>query len=406
MPTPLPLPSPAPPIPRRPRRPILVTVGLLLVSAAGFATYRHHVTRPEYRFAEARGALAGKEWSRAERLAERLEGQGEGDRAWFLRGELARLQRRPQEALAAYNRVRADGPFQRVAASASGRCLIDLGNLPEAFRVLSFVVEGDPDDVDAQRGLAAIAYDLGQLSDAVTHLKTVARLDPQDGKPHRLVGLISKDMAQYGEAEAAYREALTRDLPREVRQAVLVELAETLLQLTRYADALETVTRAGAGESPLEATGLVVQAEALRGLGRQREAVEVLDRALVAHPESATLLRIRGLAHLEDGQAAAAVPKLQKAVSLAPSDEQAQYQLAQAYGKLGRAADAKRTQDRADELRADYQRLTDWSKEAIERPWDGEVRRKLAEVCRRLDRAELATMWDAAAAMCGNAGRK
>ena len=44
--------------------------------------------------------------------------------------------------------------------------------------------------------------------------------------------------------------------------------------------------------------------------------------------------------------------------------------------------------------------LTKLSQEAMKRPWDAAVRRRLAKVCQQLGKADLATMWLEAAEAC------
>jgi len=39
-------------------------------------------------------------------------------------------------------------------------------------------------------------------------------------------------------------------------------------------------------------------------------------------------------------------------------------------------------------------------REAVARPWDASLRLRLAELCRRLNRGDLALMWERAAAAC------
>src|SRR5205807_2622145 len=150
------------------------------------------------------------------------------------------------------------------------------------------------DHADTHRGLAAVAYDLGQLDRAVAHLEQVARLDPSDGRPHRLTGLIFKDLSQLEPAEAAYREALRRTLPENERRAVYLELGETLVRLTRYADALDVLDEGAAAGTPRDADWTAAKAESLRGLGRQADAAAELDRGLAADPNAGPLWRIRG----------------------------------------------------------------------------------------------------------------
>jgi len=376
------------------RRRVLLVLVPAIVGVVAAAGYRWRVTRSDYRRAEAVRSLAAREWSRVEAAAAALEQRGLTDDAHFYRGESARLRGRPTEALGHFNEIADTGELRVRAVLAAGLCQLELRNLPEAERAFLFVLTELPDSAEAHRGLGVIAYDLGQMALAVDHLRRVAELEPADGKPLRLVGLIHKDMSQFEEADVAYREALARDLPETVRNEVLLEAAETAVGRNRYGEALEFLDRATAPES---AASAVVQTESLRGLGRTKEAVAVLERVIVRFPDSFALQRLRGQSLLEDDRAAEALPYLEAAMRLNPADEQSRYQAALAYGKLGRTADAARELRRVDELRADYLRLTELSRAAINRPDDVAVREQLAALCRTLNRIELAVMWERAA---------
>jgi predicted Zn-dependent protease len=114
---------------------------------------------------------------------------------------------------------------------------------------------------------------------------------------------------------------------------------------------------------------------------------------------------LRGQAHLEANELAQAISRLQQAVTQDATDEQAHYQLAQAYLRNGQTQAGNASMAIVEELRADYLNLTNWSKDAITRPWDAEVRRRLAEVCRKLQKPDLARMWEASAKVCEQAKR-
>jgi tetratricopeptide (TPR) repeat protein len=290
------------------------------------------------------------------------------------------------------------------AAALSGLCLIELKNLPEAARVLNYAIGEQPDDVEAHRGLAIIAYDLGQLDEAVHQLEEVARLDAADARPHRLIGLIYKDMAQNEKAVAAYREALARGLRPQPKAEVSVELAEVQSRLFLFAEALETLEAASPVQAEPDPARDVVRAVCLRGLGRKRDAVEVLDRAL-ASKATVDLYRVRGQVCLDDAQNTEAIRYLEQATALAPADYQAHYLLAQAYAGAGRTTESTKTSSRAEAIRKDMELLSKLSREAIDKPWDSVVRLQLAEVSDRLGQPQLAAMWRAAATACRRPNR-
>jgi predicted Zn-dependent protease len=214
-----------------------------------------------------------------------------------------------------------------------------------------------------------------------------------------MIGLIHKDLGENADAATAYREAQGRDLAPAVRQEVRVELAETLIGQLDYPAALQALDDLGAGWSA-NALAAGLRGECLWGLARVDEARALLDKALSQHPVDGRLLRLRGQVHVHDGQPERAAELLEKAVGLDPQDHLSRYQLAHAYTQLGRAEDAARQQERVKEIRGQLKVLTQLSKAAMDAPWDADVRLRLAEVCDRAGRTELAQMWRRAARAC------
>jgi tetratricopeptide (TPR) repeat protein len=373
-----------------------VTLVLLIVAVLGGAGWRYRITRADYRLARGDEALRARDYETAARFAERLEASGHPDHAALLRAEGLRARNRPDFALAELNKMRPDGPLGLQMKALSGRCLLDLGDLPAAHALLSAVVAERPDHADAHRGLAAITYDLGQLGTAVDHLRRVAELDARDARPHRLIGLIYKDMGQYAQAEDAYREALARGLPETGAREAQLELAEVLVRRAKFAEGLAVIDGAPAGAEPGQGA---LRAECLRGLGRTDEAAAELDRALGTHP-TAVLYRLRGQVHEDQGHAAEALRCFERAAELAPNDHQSHYYLGRALAGAGRREEADRAFARDAELRKELDRITALTKEAMEKPWDPGVRRELADVCDRMGKPQLAALWRKAAATC------
>lgn len=379
-------------------RTLWLSLAVACLAATGGGGW-YYVTRPEYRWQRGQQALRENDWVAVEEYARKLEASGEPDRARLLRAEAFYRQRRYADAVAELNQIRDEGDLRVRAASLQGQCLLRLNLLREAHRVFQFVVDQQPDNPDAHRGLAAVYYDLGDLTQAVSHLEQVARLVPNDGRPYRQIGLIDKDLAQYADAATAYREALGRELNPTVREEVQLELAEVLLKQHDYQAALEALDHpTPSPQENVQAMGL--RAECLWGLSRADEAREVLDRALRREPSNVALLRLRGQISLAEGQPEQAASLLEKAVALDPQDEPSRYQLALAYTRLNRPKEADEQQKRLKEIRDRLNLLTTLSKEAMEKPWDGGVRRRLAEVCDQLGRPNLAAMWRRAAEAC------
>jgi tetratricopeptide (TPR) repeat protein len=379
----------------------LVLLVLALVAAPVAAGWWYRATRPEARLQRGRDAVRRGDWEAAEVLADRLEAAGDANRANLLRGESLAARQRWPEALQALNKIFDEGELRVQAAVAAGRCLTEMGDRREAHRVYSWVLSQDKDNADAHRGMAAIAYDLGNLTAALRHLDEVARLDDADGRSYRLKGLVHTYLSQDLEAVAAYREALARDLSPEFRRQVLLEMAERMVKLTRYHEALAALDeRKGEGEDDLAA--LALRGEALVDLGRADEAEKLLDRAVRDYPDSAPLWALRGQIHLARNQGSEAVQTLERAVRLAPGDYKFRFQLALAYAKVGRKADEEEQRRKHQELRQVLDQLSSLSRAAMRKPWDAEIRLKLAELCAKVEENRLAGMWYRAAMACRN----
>jgi tetratricopeptide (TPR) repeat protein len=376
----------------------VLSVAILGTAAVGW--WRYRVTRPEYRLARGEEAIQANDWEQVDSLVEKLEAAGRADEAHLLRGKTYQARRRPDLALAQFDAIREESPLYLSGTAQAGRCLLELGARREAFKIFSIVVERDPNQIDAHRGLAAIAYDLGQLDLAVEHLEVVARLDPNDSRPLRLIGLIYKDLSQREKADTAYREALRRGPTPALEEEVRKEMAENLVELHRYADAIAVLDALHVED---ERT-IAARADALRGAGRSGEALALLDRELKRFAAGA-LFRLRGQLSLDVQDFAGAIVSLERAVELLPHDYRAHFLLAQAYAGAHRADDAKRETARTEELRQALDQITSLSRRAMERPWDAAVRLQLAELSDRLGMPEVAKTWRTAAEACQGKGR-
>src|SRR5262249_10522804 len=245
------------------------------------------------------------------------------------RGQIYLRQGRFDRAVEEYNQIRREQTELLAEASLIyGLGFLSLRQWVPAERLLAHVAGVHPDNLDAHRGLAAIYYDPWAMRPALEHLETWSRLDDRDGQPHRMMGLIYLQLARRERAVDHYRAALARELKPQVREEVVFELVETLIQLVSYGEALACLDE----HPPVTAEGRSayreLRAEVLLGAGRNVEAVRILEEARGTGPPSARWLRLRGLAHMEAGEPGAAVDVLQKALQMDKHDCRSRYQLA------------------------------------------------------------------------------
>ena len=384
---------------------LMFALAVLVGSVAGY--WRYRVTRPDYRLRQGQEAVLQGDLREAERWAAALEAAGDPDRAHLLRGQMYLSDNELNAAILEYNLINHGQTDVLVEASLSyGLKFLQSGRPVEAESFLLYVASARPENIDARRGLAAIYYDRGAMGNALAHLEKWVELDGDDGQPHRFMGVIYKDMDANAPAAEHYRAALGLRLLPQVRRQVVRELAEVLIRQNEYAKALKYLDGYLAGGDAPTVALLELRADCLYGLQDAAGAVRALDRAAALGRPSSRGRRVRALLHVAAGEFAAAAGVLEDALRDDPHDCPCRYQLAQAYERLGRGTDADEQLRRLDQSRRLYQELSDLNREAIRKPTDVAVRRRLAEVCVKLDKPELARMWLRAAAACPQAAAR
>src|SRR5205823_6317693 len=98
-----------------------------------------------------------------------------------------------------------------------------------------------------------------------------AELAPDDGMPYRFIAVIYQGLSASDLAAENYAKALARQLPPDVREASLVELAQVQIERTRYDDGLACLERLPV-HALVEPKVQECRAECLVGIGRHAEA--------------------------------------------------------------------------------------------------------------------------------------
>lgn len=388
------LPSDSAPQPSRstasPRRWLFVLAGAaaLAALAAIVAAWALMHPRPESQFVEACAALARNDHAAARQAAQRLSRLADyAPHAHFLEGAVRLHEGQLPQALDEFGHA-VDHPRLRVATlTLSGRALYQLGNLPDARRLLQQAVAADPRSVDAFRWLATCEYDLGLNDEARTHLLRVAELAPQDPRPHRLLGLLHKDFERYAEAVRDYRESLRRGPDQPDGPEIRRELAECHVALRQYQEALEVLARC-----PPTGARRAMEAECQYGLGDSVAAQRSLAESLRREPGNLAAWTLSARIAADEGDLKRAVDGLSRAVVAFPKDYAARYQLSQAFRRLGDVAEADRHAAIAEKnkaLRVRFSQLHEQAAESV----DPEIRFQLGQTALEMDRPDLAKMW-------------
>ncbi len=298
-------------------------------------------------------------------------------------------------ALDEFSQVKPVGELRERTLLGVGECLYRLQRFTESANCMNQLLADRPDHVKAHRWLAGIYYDLGVMDGALSHLTTVTTLEPNDYRAYRMMGSIHKDFEKYKEAIEAYSKSLDRDPPPDIRREMTLDLARSQIKHNQFAQALERLDRMG-----VSADAYVLRSECLWSLGRFDEAKVDLRRAkqFGAATKTTSLLEARFLLESDDPQAALRI--LENALLKNPHSVEHRYQLAQAYGKLGRISEFEAEMKRLNETKQLLRELTESSSEAMQRPTDAEIRDRIADLCEQLGMHEMVHVWRQAAESC------
>lgn len=113
-----------------------------------------------------------------------------------------------QESLAFFRDRLRRSPESGVAHFNLGKCLLDLGQMEEAFEHLATAEELRPNHVGTQHALGSYYFRLGKLAAARDALDRSLALDPGYFRSHLLLGLIAMAQGELDEAETHFHRVL------------------------------------------------------------------------------------------------------------------------------------------------------------------------------------------------------
>src|SRR5690349_20902903 len=76
-----------------------------------------------------------------------------------------------------------------------GRSLVELQEVEQAERELTFVLKSAPDNLAARRALGELCWQQLRFSDALTHFRTAHTLAPADTEPHGILQSLERELA-------------------------------------------------------------------------------------------------------------------------------------------------------------------------------------------------------------------
>ena len=202
-------------------------------------------------------------------------------------------------------------------------------------------------------------------------------------------GFIWERLFHYPESTRDYRRAVQVEPDNERARS---HLAETLAVMGPPEEAAEQFEwlRQRHPESLPARLGL---ARCWRQMGRMEEAQQLLDALLAEYPPHAGVLTERGRLALESGDTKRAADWLRQAVTLAPNDREALYNLSRCLQQSGRDAEAREYEARFDRADVDLKRLGQLTKDVLRQPHDPALRCQVGMIFLRNGQEQEGIRW-------------
>ena len=354
------------------------------------------VLSPEERFRQAMAALEARDLKSVARTIKVLRREpGFETHVNLLLGASLLQTGSAEAALKRLSARRPEGELRAPVLLLVAEAFYGLGRLTETELIARQLEHEQPDNVDAHRWLAAVYYDLGALNSAIKELGVVITLDPQDYQPRHLLGLIYFDSDNYADATKHYYKALELGPPPVKRREIIDDLAKVLVKLRAYRDALELLEQAS-----LDAMLLALKSQCHWALGEHDLAIQILKQAEELDPDERQVLLLKGSIETEADNAEAAISPFTRHLKRDPHDFECRYRLALAYRSLGRIDRYETEIARMQESKELREQLTELGQQAADQPRNAEIRDRIADICEKLGKHELAETYRTAADSC------
>jgi tetratricopeptide (TPR) repeat protein len=209
------------------------------------------------------------------------------------------------------------------------------GKIAEAQAHYRIAAAAEPRNPEAHHLLGVTFHQLGDCSTALVHLDRAVGLNPDASHMHSNRGETLRALGRLDESEKACRRALALD---PGNASAHHNLGTALLRLRRYSEAAASLDEAV--RIYPRAQSLAGFGDALRHLGRFREAIQKYESATAADP---TLVAARGnlaVLYEQSGRYEEALQHAEAAVSIAPRNVTAHLHLGRLLLELGRNNDA------------------------------------------------------------------
>jgi putative PEP-CTERM system TPR-repeat lipoprotein len=277
----------------------------------------------------ARLALVKQDLATAERYAsEAVAKDPKNADVWMFRGGMLRGMNKPDEALAAFDKVLALRPQDRNANLEKAYIRINQRKFVEAGADIAAARKVSPNNLLVAYAQALLDYSEGKNAAARENLQRVLKSAPEHMPSILLAGAVELNLNAPQQAQMHLRKYLEAE-PNNLHARKL--MAQAQLKSAQPGDAVNTLASAVNESSDPQLLALAAESHMqAREFGK---ATALFERATKLAPEAAVLRTSLGLSRLGQGDTARAIDELERATELDPKSEQALSALVQAeYG--------------------------------------------------------------------------
>ncbi|MGB0866285.1 MAG: tetratricopeptide repeat protein [Granulosicoccaceae bacterium] len=267
-----------------------------------------------------------------------------------------------------------------------------MGHTDEALSDLHAYLKRKPDDIPSQLGLANLLVDVGRHAEAEAHANTLFQRYPDNGEVVFEIGLMAIDSKRFDAAQTYLKRSVELLYKTSEAHYFIGRVAQTRRE---YAEAMSAYDQVSDGQYQLDAgiraaelsatsesleVGLarlsslsgqfatedsarrlaLAEANILQSAGEQKQALEVLNRALEAQPSDRDIRYARGLAAEQAGDSLLFEADMQALVKQDPNNAHAMNALGYSLAERGeRLEEAKQLIERAYQIKPDDPAIID-----------------------------------------------
>ena len=249
------------------------------------------------------------------------------------------------EACRWINRVTPTFSSDRTLVMSNASCLMREAKYGEAYRILSQIIEAEPENIDANMLATSASFYLGAPAVYREHLtRTIALIDPSDEKYRTKWQVFQYQLGALDETNGLSRDEVISNLQEAYEGAENEIIPQILLANlhieNRDFEAAGAIASKYLENHPEDAQMLTVQGTVYLYTGRMDEGLARYDAALELDPGLYSTYKRRGVVYLAKQDFYKALDDLEKYIAVVPQDAQARALYARALLETGDAEQA------------------------------------------------------------------